>query len=267
MTSRTLASIIKIKFYPLWYRQVGMEVVFPPEWGDCKINIYRSEAETSDFVKVNPTPLTSPFFDDLQTRAYSVYNKCFYKAEIILPDGNIVQSGPHTWETTPNDWVSLRKIEIQRREWLLLRKFTGIKSYIFRRKIYGKRCGVCWNYQLEKVMKDDCPNCAGTSFDGGYFTPYETLFQFDPTPSSPSKEYFGKYETGTIVAWTTSVPQLNGYDLVFREEDSSLYVVQTISTTELQGSVIRQIVQLRQLERQSPEYKLVQQVYPERFRP
>lgn len=243
-----------------------MEIEFPSEWGNCTINVYKSETEEGTYTRLNLTPLVSPYFDDLTTKVYSVFNKCFYKAEITLPDGGIVQSNPQTWDTTPNDWVALRKNEIQRREWLLLRKFVGLKTYVFRRKTYGKRCGVCWNYKLEKVMKDDCANCAGTSFDGGYFDPYETLLQYEPTPSSPTWEYFGKMETNTIPAWTISVPQINGGDLVYREPDNAVYQVLAIATTELQGSVVRQILQLRQLERQAPEYVLISRVYPDRFK-
>lgn len=266
LVEETVTGNINVTFYPAWYKTIGMEVSFPQEWGNCTYNVYRSESEEGAYAKVNLTPVLSPFFDDTQTQAYSVFNKCFYKIEVILPDGRKVSSTPKTWDTRPNDWVNIRKAEIQRREWLLLRKFVGIKSHIFRRKTYGKRCGVCWNYKLEKVMKDACENCAGTSFDGGYFEPYETLFQYEPTPGSPSWEYFGKLETNVIPAWTISIPQINGFDLVFREPDAALYSVQAIGTTELTGNVVRQLVQLRQIERQAPEYKLVRKVYPERFR-
>jgi len=262
----TISGNISATFYPAWYKSVGMEVSFPAEWGNCLYNVYRSEAEEGPYIKLNMVPLTSPFFDDLKVRAVSVFNKPFYKVEVILPDGQVVTSNPLSWTTPLNSWAHLRKTEIQRREWLLLRKFVGVKSYLFRRKTYGKRCGVCWNYVAEKVMKDNCENCAGTSFDGGYFEPYETLFQYEPTPNSPTWEYFGKLESNTIPAWTISVPQIAAFDLIFREPDASLYMVQAVATTELQTNVVRQIVQLKQLERQAPEYTLARKVYPERFR-
>jgi hypothetical protein len=170
-----------------------------------------------------------------------------------------------TWIQPRSGWVELRAKEIQRREMILLSKFTGVKSLIFRRKHYGKRCSNCWDFASERVTKDHCQVCLGTSFEGGYFTGFETLIQYDVTNNTSAFNYKGRDEKNTINGWTISVPIVDTFDLVLRVPDMSLYRVDYGQVTELQTQTVRQVLQLTELPKDSIEFKLASAAIPEGY--
>ncbi len=149
-----------------------------------------------------------------------------------------------------------------RREMILLSKFTGVKSLVFRRKVFGERCPECWDYVLEKVTKDHCKTCLGTSFNGGYFTGFETLLQYEPTPNDAVLGYQGRNEPNQIPAWTINFPDINVFDLVLRIPDWRIYRVDHVSNTELQTVQLRQMLTLTELDKESIEFELAKQAIP-----
>ena len=159
--------------------------------------------------------------------------------------------------------MGLRSREIQRREQLLLRKFVGVQSYLFRKLSYGKRCPLCYDHRTEQIMDDHCPNCLGTSFEGGFFAPAPMLAQYETTPNSRDKTYFGKMEANQIGAWTTSLPVINSEDVLVRVGDWAMYRIDRIMTTELQANTVRQILTLTQISKGDIEYQLVKRHLPD----
>jgi hypothetical protein len=256
---------ISITLYPRWYKHVIVEWSVPADWGRCIFNVLFSPSESGPFKQLNGSPINGNHLKDVDTQEYSKISKAYYVVEAILLDkGNaVLRSAPATWETSQSNWVQLRSQEIQRREYVLLSKFTGSKSYIFRRKSYGERCPDCWNPNVEKAMKDNCPTCIGTTFKGGYFLPYNTYVQFDPSPDSNVKTYFGKFEPVQIAAWTVSIPRVFPDDIVVRDGNWDLFRVDNIAQTELQGRTVRQMLQLTELSKNSIEFELIKNNIPE----
>lgn len=259
------ASAIRVKVYPQWFKQVTVEWSVPASFGHCLFDVYFSPVEDSGFVKLNSTPITGTTFADPTTEEYSKYNKGYYVVEAILQDKNNVtlRSDPATWNTNQRNWVTLRSIEVQRREYWLLSRFAGIGSYLFRKKTYGMRCTRCWNATTEQVTDDHCPQCLGTSFQGGFFDPVKLFLQYDPTPNQEVKSYIGHDEENTIGAWTISMPDIRLGDVLVRIGDWNLYEVSNIRTTELQGNVVRQMLTLIQLSKGDVEYQLVTRNLPD----
>ena len=259
------ASGIRVKVYPQWFRQTSLEWSVPASWGSCLFDVYVSQVADSDFVKVNATPITGNFFIDTTSQEYSKFNHSYYVVEAILQDKNNValRSDPATWHTNQRKWVELRSIEIQRREYWLLSRFAGISSYLFRRKNYGQRCTTCWNPITEQVTRDNCPNCIGTGFEGGYWTPVNIFLQYDPTPNNLVKDYVGQDEENVITAWTISMPDIRLGDILIRQNSWEGYEITKIQTTELQGNVVRQILTLTQLSKGAVEFELVARNLPD----
>lgn len=256
---------ISITLFPRWYKHVVVEWKIPADWGRCVFNVYFSPNEHGPFKQLNGAPLKGNHLKDPETQDYSKIEKAYYVVEAILLDkGNAaLRSAPETWGTTQSAWVQLRAQEVQRREYLLLRKFSGSKSYIFRRKSYGERCPDCWNPNVEKAMKDNCPTCIGTTFKGGYFEPYTTYIQFDPSPKSVIRTYFGKFEPIQTAAWTISVPEIFPDDIIIREGKWDLHRVENTASTELQGRTVKQMLQLTELSKNSVEFELIKNNIPE----
>jgi hypothetical protein len=259
------ASAIQVKVYPQWFKQVTVEWSVPASFGNCLFDVYFSSVQDTGFVKLNSTPITGTTFADTTTQEYSKYNKGYYVVEAILTSKNNValRSDPVSWNTYQRNWVTLRAIEIQRREYWLLSRFAGISSYLFRKKTYGMRCTRCWNPTTEQVTDDHCPQCLGTSFQGGFFDPVRLYLQYDPTPNQEVKTYIGHDEENTIGAWTISMPDIRLGDVIVRTGDWNIYEVGKIATTELQGNVVRQMTTLIQLSKGDVEYQLVTRNLPD----
>lgn len=248
---------IQIRVFPEWYVGVFLTWSIPAQWGNCQFNVYFTSSGHTDFVKLNDRLLTEAQFSDMSSQDYSKYRHGFYIVEAyIVSQNRWIKSLPATWSQKRRGKIEKIATEIQRREYLLLSKFAGIKSYVFRRRPFGERCPRCWNATLEKVMDDHCPVCYGTSFEGGYFTPIPSFIQFEPTPNSTINSYYGVLEPNQIGAWTISMPEIVPGDVVIRTGDWNVYYVARAATTELQTNTVRQLLTLTQYSRQDVENRL-----------
>ncbi len=127
------------------------------------------------------------------------------------------------------------------------------------------RCPNCWNTYTEQVTQDHCKVCLGTSFNGGYFEGLETLLQYEPTPNDATLGYQGRTEANQIQAWTISYPEIDVFDVILRVPDLRLYRVDKLMDTELQTAQVRQIMVLTELDKESVEFELVNQILPEEY--
>ena len=256
---------IDTTIYPTFYKHIVIEYNVPSDWGSCLFDVYRAETEVGPWRKITPAPTDSNFVIDPDTQDFSKIMKGWYLVECELPDGRRIQGRPMTWENKRSTWVEIRAKEIDRRNVLLLEKFTGIKTLVFRRKHYGMRCPNCWDAATEKVTKDKCSVCLGTSFKGGYFQGFETLFQYDSTPSDRLMDERGKVETEMVPAWTSSVPELNVHDVVLRVPDWKLFRIEHVLSTELQAVKVKQTMNLLELSKNCIEFELAKQAMPEAY--
>ena len=238
-----------------------MEWFIPFFWGDCTFNIYRSANEVGPFLKVNDVAIHSNKYSDPIPPLSSKFNLEYFKLEIIRPDGSIYHTKATTWIRGIEKKIELKLSDIQRREWLLLRKFVGVESAIFNKKTYGKRCPICWDEKAKKVVRDACTNCYGSGFDKGYWKHTSTYIQYEPTPNQSMEAAFGKFEPNQIGAWTIAMPQINAKDMVFRIADNKMYEVVSVANTELRTVAVRQLLQLAELSKSDIEYQLQKELY------
>lgn len=256
---------IYLKLYMLFYKHAILEWSVPDSWGgDYTFNVYKTEHRNGEYRKINPTPIPSSTnsFKDITTTDVSKFRSSFYILEVRFENGNTIKSKSITLENIRNDWVQLRAREVTRRESLLLTKFTGIESLVFRKKTFGNRCPICWNREVEKVMRDNCTSCLGTSFEGGYFSGFKTLLQYETTPNPSVLGSQGTVEPSSISAWTLNYPEIDTFDVIFRIPDWKLYRVDAVQTTELQTVKVRQILTLTELSKNCIEYELAKQAIP-----
>lgn len=258
---------IRVTIYPVWYKSMTLSWTIPDSWvpRNPRYNVYRARTEGGEFTKVSPEalPLTDQFFVDedsfLESSKVSEYQ---YFVEVVMDDG--ISLSPIA-SATPRmgDWQRIRKNEINRREMILLRKFTGVDSILLRRKASGLRCPVCWDEASRTCVKNNCPNCFGVSFLGGYHKGLRLLVQYDTNVENKVFSFFGKMETNQIGGWTISFPDIEPTDLLIRLSDNTIYRVDQIQNTKLQGEVVRQILQMTQLAKQGAEYKLIEREVPQ----
>lgn len=248
---------IDVTVYPDWYKRISLDWKIPPSWGNCFFHVYFWPGGNSSYERLTSEPVSSPSFLDTRAQEYSKYRNGFYVVEALLPGNTTrIRSLPTSWKHKRRDFLEKRAAEIQRREYLLLSKFAGVKSYLFRRKAYGLRCHRCWSKVSEKIMDDRCPVCLGTSFEGGYFDAVPMFMQFEPTPNNSVHSYLGKLEPNQIGGWTISLPEIAVDDVIIRTGDWNAYRVIRTTTTEIQTNTVRQMLVLSQLDRMDIENSL-----------
>jgi hypothetical protein len=268
LTTSVETSYITVKVYPLFYKKIVIEWSVPSMWGNCTFNVYRTDVDDGPWIKINTTPLSSTnFLEDIQTQDFSKFHKSYYRVEARLPapDNRYIKSPITTWENTRTNLMEIRAREITRRETILLDKFTGIDTLIFRRKYFGERCPRCWNPDIEKVMQDHCPTCLGTSFVGGYFPGILSKVCYEISPNNTALTYLGKMETNATSGWTISYPQVMTLDLILRIPDYRLFRIEAVNSTELQTVQVRQLFQLIELNKNSVEMNLINNVVPDKY--
>jgi hypothetical protein len=77
------------------------------------------------------------------------------------------------------------------------------------------------------------------------------------------KSYFTLFEPNQLGAWTVSVPEILPDDILIRYGEWDLYRVEDTAKTELQGKLVRQILQLTELAKHSIEYELLTKDIPD----
>jgi|ERR1700757_28509 len=248
---------IDVRLYPRWFQQVSLDWTIPSDWGNCTFHVYSSQGDDSDLQRLTSQALTSPRFTNIQSRETSRNRSENYIVEAILANGQKFRSFETTWLNKRRTKIEIMASEIQRREYMLLTKFTGVKSYLFKAKYFGVRCPRCWNAVQEKVMEDKCPVCYGTSWEGGYFNPVPVFLQYEPSTQDKVATYFGNLEANQIGAWTISVPCIDPKDVIIRSGDWNVYSVIRNNPTELQTTPVRQMLTLTQLSRNDIENQLM----------
>lgn len=256
---------IKVKLYPSWYKQIAVEWSVPSDWGNCMFNVYFSQGEDGPFEKITSSPISTTNVLDVNSKEYRKFDRGFYVVEAILKDRNNVsiRSNPKSWGSYQRDWVALRSLEIQRREYFLLSRFNGVKSYLFRKLNYGNRCPACWNYGHQVVAKDNCEVCYGTGFERGYMDATPLYINYSPSTNANVKSYFGVAEPNQIEAWTISIPEIHPDDIIIKTGEWSVYSVAKLVPTTLQDNPVRQILQLTQMGKKDVENKLISRNLPE----
>lgn len=256
-TSKINASI-KVTVYPEWYKQVSLEWEIPAAWAGAKFHVYYWPGGDEAYVRLTSSLISNQFFSDITTRDYSKTQQGYYVVETHLPfTDQIVRSYPAQWEYRRRDKLEKFANEVQRREYLLLTKFAGVKSFFFRKKVRGIRCPRCWDEKIQKIVDDHCTVCYGTSFEGGYFDPIPVYIQYDPAQSNKVKTFQGIIEPNAIGGWTISMPQMTSDDVVVRTGDWNVYKVINVSNTEVQSKPVKQILGLTQLSKDDIENELI----------
>lgn len=248
---------IDVNIYPQWFKQVSLDWTIPYEWGNCVFHVYSSQGDDTQLQRLTTQALTNPRFTNTVSRETSLNRTEDYVVEAILPNGQKFRSFSISLKNKRRHHVEIAASEIQRREYLLLTKFTGVKSYLFKTKYFGNRCPRCWNASQEKVMDDKCTVCYGTSWEGGYWDPIPIFVQYEPNPQNRIPTYFGQLEPNQIGAWTISVPDINPTDIIIRSGDWNVFNVIKNTSTELQTTPVRQMLTLTQLSRNDIENELM----------
>lgn len=199
---------------------------------------------TSDFYYLDETPRLLSFYQQTYYRVRTKYGTKLYYSE------------PTTVERNSRNDELLRKRKILYDEDIVLRKFSGRKLAIIKRRHIGERCSKCYDPNTGNVTRSHCSDCYGTGFKNPYYKPFITYGarlpvykEVDEVGHDHGNELdFNKYQ---ILDYPTVSPQ----DLVVDVEVNDRYKVDRVEQTEIRRVIVHQELVVTKLSRTSMEYR------------
>jgi hypothetical protein len=149
--------------------------------GPYKFQLYRG-LSTNDTKRVKVAEvIDQPFLYDMSPSFPQMGKSLYYVVKLI--DGR----GAEFWSQAATtdmywghrDWLLAR--DIIRKETLLLRKKTGTKGWLLKRRTWGDPCPDCLDPVTKQVQNARCSTCYGTGFVGGYYDPVEFWITMNAT--------------------------------------------------------------------------------------
>jgi hypothetical protein len=220
-----------------------------------RYNVYRSTSLGGIFYKLNNVPLKNTRYEDSNVNKhpnsqyfYKVSTVIIYSDEKTTSEGNL--SDPVLFQIpTENRWF--KKIN-ERNMWIL--KNTGVLMDVYRRKVEGPRCRVCYD-KIREQGDPDCTSCFGTTFDGGY-EPMTQIY----IRQKPAVEQVQLIQQGYVVdnnpgAWTISPIELTNRDLMFNPF-GKLFAVMNSNISHAAGYMFHQELQMKELDPTDKRYEI-----------
>lgn len=233
---------------------------FDIEWevedyiGSATFYVERSYDGTS-FETISPPLVDIYYFSDPDKLIYHVDSKYIYRVRAEY-NGETYYSEPSWWA----DRIYPEVRHIAKEDRIYLERFINdpVKIFILRR--YGKRCGHCYDEIKGRKIRQDCPVCFGTSYEGGYYGPFDSFWQRGLRPEVQVLDDRTLLRTQRDnTAWTFATPKLRPDDLIYCIKEGVLYKVNNIVTPLFRGVPIRQhILQMGALTVGSPEYRVLE---------
>ena len=252
------------KIFPLYPTKVYLEFLVEnlKELSLPKPTLYifveRSESESNlQWELLTPQGIDSFFYIDPTPQLLSLWRTLSYRAYVEIK-GIRYYSEPISVKHLLTKEMFLRRRKILYDEELVLRKLTGLKIAILKRRHYGPRCTKCWDPNTNSVTLSGCPICFGTGFLNPYYPPFITygsrvikIKQVDEHNTESTNET--DYTKMQILDYPTVTPQ----DVVVDIEINDRYKVDAVEQTEMRHEIVHQELSLTKLSRTEPEYKIV----------
>jgi hypothetical protein len=133
------------------------------------------------------------------------------------------------------------------RKKLLFMEHRGIPAAALIKRRQGTNCGRCYNQQQQDATDAQCPECFGTGFSGGYYTPVlipcatslpERALQMGPV----------ELESGQVGWETANWPTLNHGDLIVDRQMNIRYRIDRVHPTSHRQHLISQILVMTRID-------------------
>lgn len=232
-----------IDFLDIWWEIDAPENL----WENHSLYLCRSESQMgpwTDFV-------VGPLKDKWRYRDNSVNQKhatrtYWYRLEIRQDDTQetVAVSEPNCMQAP----TTLEGLEIVRRFSLALRAYMGRQVIVYPVRTFGARCGACWDAVRQRKLKENCRDCFGIGFAGGFLTPYKTYVQKDPYAATMLLTDRGEVSDAKTTMRCLPYPIIKPGDVII-ERENVRWRVMVAAPTERLGSAIHLELQLDKIEK------------------
>lgn len=235
---------------------------------ESRFHVLRSESPEGKFVDISG-PLANTFIHLDKVNLKKKFNKVAWRIQVdhlptgvtvIFPNGTPDEAFRFHSDleraVMPNDpGPDLIALEIVRRNNLLLRRFTGRLVAFFPVKSQGARCVVCFDPLKKRAKRSQCPNCFGTTFQGGFYDQITVFADFNPSAEVIQISPFGKEEPRQTILFMSNFPLAKPNDLMVEKTNKRWRVVQVNKVTKNRYPV-QQVLQVQEIDRSDAEFLL-----------
>lgn len=154
----------------------------------------------------------------------------------------------------PPPRMRLLKRKMMRDLYLQLQHLNGVNFALLKRRHFGVRCS-CYDPITRVVLISGCPDCYGTSWVGGYFTPVYVLGHITETQIQTSLSPQAKDDvTFTPKIKMLDFPKIDEGDILVERQHNRRFLVMARYNTTLKTITVHQTLSVSELPRSAPEY-------------
>jgi len=223
------------------------------------IYIERSESPhvTDSWTLVNPTGCDEFYYIDDLPFLMNFTRKPYYRAYFNQGSEKIYSEVETIGRDLPRH-LFLVKRKILHDELLVLKKLTGVKIAVIKRRHWGEHCSTCYDPNTGRTTRTHCPECLGTGYKNPYHQPFLTYGKRLPEVENINLTRDNAVGSDDYTKMQLlDFPSLTPQDIIIDLAVNDRYKVEKVEPTELQRVVVHQEVIISKLARTAPEYKIL----------
>lgn len=136
---------------------------------------------------------------------------------------------------------------------------VGSASLVFLRRRWGPRCQTCYSHTARVTVRAGCPECYGTGFSLGYWTPVPSVAVYRSAPPDTALTQGGALMTQIATIKFGAHPLLAAGDVFYNTQTYSCWEVDRVDPRQLQGHAYKQSCVATELPRSHSIYTFAQQ--------
>jgi hypothetical protein len=204
----------------------------------------------------NLPPPENPGAEQAGLNFFSLSRDVYYRVTVTPDGGTAFASAPTPIEPGLDRRTRLLKRKMMRDAGLGFNKLNGIPLAILKRRHWGMRCDYCYDSTLREATIEHCPTCLGTSFEGGYWSPVIIHGRRTPAPVQTQLTSHGDSDVKVLNFVILDYPHIEYKDVIVDLRRNNRYIAQVITSTELRGVPVHQVVSASELGRNSVEFSI-----------
>jgi hypothetical protein len=207
--------------------------------------------------RFNLPPPENPDAEHVGLNFFSLSRDVYYRVDVTPDGGALFSSAPTPVEPGLDRRTRLFKRKILHDESVAFRVLNGIPLAVLKRRHWGPRCTNCYDPTTREATLEHCPVCLGTAFVGGYWAPVYIRGRRTPAPVQTQLTAHGDSDTKVLNFVILDYPRLEYKDVLVDLRRDDRYRVEGVTTTELKGVPVHQVISASELGRNSVEYSVL----------
>lgn len=209
--------------------------VFSGQGETAFAEILRSKSSDGPYSIVNRVNVTQGWYKDSDIYSQDRWAVYYYKVRVVDSSGRTIEYGPISLASSMDPMVS----HIANHFPIYLRR-AGLDILIFKKKGVGdERCQTCYDPELNKTTISNCPECGGTGYKGGFYSPIRTLAVVGIEQKS-NQISTRKTQEAVIGGIFANFPVLSLGDFIYTVGTGKRYEIMEITPVVLHGALVSQ---------------------------